>query len=506
MELLDRVRQWAENEPNRIAFRNTKGECLTYGQLERRSDCLARKLGRMLPDRSRPVAVLGQKQPAMLCCFLAAMKSGHPYVPLDSTQPEARLEFLLQDSGAGLLLCCEPPGPLLETACKLGPEELSRAMEPERDMQDMPLFPVLGEEIVYLIYTSGSTGNPKGVKVPCRAAEQFCRWADSLSAGLQNRVYLNQASYSFDLSVMDTFSALYSGSAVFSLIKSGTADFHSLFTGLRESGITIWVSTPSFALLCLSDRGFSEELLPQLRQFLFCGETLEIKLAKKLMERFPKAELINTYGPTETTVAVTAVRIGSEQIEKGEPLPVGVPAPACRLQIADEAGSPLPDGAWGEVLIGGEVLSAGYTSQEETEKRFFQMGTGEAGFRTGDRGKLQNGMLHLSGRLDRQIKLHGCRVEPEEAACAIRSLTGIEAAEVTPVFQNGRAVRLCAWVQQEEGGRWDSQTIRRELGKQLPACLIPKEIRFLPQLPLTPNGKADWKKLQEKGGLPPLDQ
>ena len=179
----------------------------------------------------------------------------------------------------------------------------------------------------YIIFTSGSTGDPKGVIITAGNLGAFVTWMLAEHAFVPaGEVFLNQAPFSFDLSVMDLYLSLATGGTLHSITREEIADFRRLFRSLTESGLTTWVSTPSFAQLCLAERTFAAERLPGLRRFLFCGETLFPETAARLCERFPEAEVWNTYGPTEATVATTSIRITPEIAARGGALPIGFPA------------------------------------------------------------------------------------------------------------------------------------------------------------------------------------
>ena len=189
-----------------------------------------------------------------------------------------------------------------------------------------------------------------------------------------------------------------------------------------SSGITTWVSTPSFAQMCLVERSFGEAMLPDLRRFLFCGETLANETAAQLLDRFPSAEVWNTYGPTEATVATTSIRVDREVLAQHAPLPVGYVMPGTRIPIRGENGEEVAEGERGEIVIIGPNVSPGYLGRADlTEKAFFAT-EGTRAYRTGDWGRMREGLIFFEGRMDGQIKLHGYRIELgdiESHVCAL---------------------------------------------------------------------------------------
>lgn len=261
--------------------------------------------------------------------------------------------------------------------------------------------------------------------------------------------------------------------------------------------------------MCLSEKSFSEELLPKLQVFLFCGETLGNRTVQKLQERFPKAAVVNTYGPTESTVAVTDVLVTPQMARETEPLPVGRAKPGTRIEIRDEAGTVLPDGEKGEIIILGDTVSTGYYRQEElTKKAFFEQAEGAGvirGYHTGDKGYLEDGMLFYCGRIDLQIKLHGYRIELEDIENNIRRIPGIEHAVVLPNLRDDKVKSLTAYVVERElpkTEREEMARLKQELLQFVPDYMVPKKFVFLEQMPMTNNGKADRKKLAELGKKP----
>lgn len=186
-----------------------------------------------------------------------------------------------------------------------------------------------------------------------------------------NETFINQAPFSFDLSVMDLYLSLASGSTLLSLDKSMIANFKELFLNLSKSKISIWVSTPSFAEMCLADSSFNNNILPNLKLMLFCGETLVNSCASKLHKRFPGIRIINTYGPTEANVAITAIDIDEEMSNMESALPVGYVKEDCNIFIVNNEGNEVPDGEKGEIVIAGSSVSIGYFNNELATKKAF---------------------------------------------------------------------------------------------------------------------------------------
>src|SRR6516162_2233483 len=206
----------------------------------------------------------------------------------------------------------------------------------------------------YIIFTSGSSGEPKGVVITLRCLTTFLEWMlKEQKFTRAGETFLNQAPFSFDLSVMDLYLSLATAGTLFSLEKSQIANLKDLYLALRRSAVTTWISTPTFAQMCLVERRFDQTMLPRLRRFLFCGEILLPETASELLDRFPEAEVWNSYGPTDATVACASVEITRETIARYPSLPIGVPMPGAKVFVADETLQPISSGRRGEIIIAG---------------------------------------------------------------------------------------------------------------------------------------------------------
>ncbi|MCI5800586.1 MAG: D-alanine--poly(phosphoribitol) ligase subunit DltA [Oscillospiraceae bacterium] len=502
MTILEKIDHFGNTVPDKTAFSSEEG-AITYGELLLYSGRLARYLQKTLPAPQNPIAVYGHKSPYMLVCFLAAARLGRPYVPVDRFIPPYRLNRILKESQAALVLALDELG--FEHPQMRKEEILSVCADSAWDAGD-PFPAPLGTDILYLMFTSGSSGQPKGVPVSYSNAESFLSWAETfLESGEEAPVFLNQAPYSFDLSVMDTYLALTTGARVYSLTKAVQTDFSRLYGAFRESGVTLWVSTPSFAEMCMVDKSFCQEMLPGLRRFFFCGETLRPALARALKRRFPKAKLFNFYGPTEATVAVTAAEITDKMLEFIDALPVGRVKPGGMIRIVDEMGEPLPDETCGEIVIISDSVARDYWNPEKTLFSRFriweEVGVRKWSFRTGDRGYLKDGMLYFCGRMDQQIKYRGYRVEPGDVESNMELLPAVQNAVVLPRYRHNFVVGLQAAVTlrhaPQPGDFGQIAEIRKALSQLIPDYMVPKKIVILDRMPLSSNGKINRAEVKE---------
>ena len=356
----------------------------------------------------------------------------------------------------------------------------------------------------HILFTSGSTGEPKGVVITYGCLMSYLDWmlaAHPLDG--HNYTFLNQAPFSFDLAYHDIYLSLITGGTLFSITSQDIAESRQLFRALASSDANMWLSTPSFGRMCLVEPGFSESMLPDMQKFFFCGETLSPEVAQGFLKRFPRAEIWNTYGPTETTIATTAVWVDRQVLDKYSPLPVGYPKPGSPIYILGPDGSRLGEGQHGEIVICGPTVSPGYINRPElTRRAFFEM-DGLPAYHTGDLGHFADGLLFFDGRMDSQIKLHGYRIEIGDIEANLRICANVQDAVILLALKNGLPDFLAAFVilKQHPEGSTDYEITRQlksELGRRLPAYMVPRRFYFLPEFPMTPNGKADRHKLAER--------
>ena len=301
---------------------------------------------------------------------------------------------------------------------------------------------------------------------------------------------------------MDLYLCLYTGGTLWCLSEEVQSNPKMMYQSLKESKANIWVSTPSFADVCLADPVFCSELMESMEEFLFCGEVLTNKTVKKLHDRFPQALVINTYGPTESTCAITSVIVTKELNETVSPLPVGIPKPGTYLKIVDENGNSVPDGEHGEIMIIGDSVSVGYWNNAERNQVSFGTtqidGSRYRYYRTGDEGYVVNHMLYYCGRMDLQIKLHGYRIEIEDIENNMLKIPEIQQVVVVPKYRDGKVSSLNAGIV-IAGNRGEDETaeikrVKEILKQNLPKYMIPKKIKVLSCIPRTTNGKIDRKR------------
>jgi D-alanine--poly(phosphoribitol) ligase subunit 1 len=486
MDIIQRIDDWAKVHPQRVAHKSS-GQTLTYGELALQSNKLADHLSRALPDDGSPVVLLGHKEIEMTIAFIGCIKSGHPYVPLESSLPEQRVTAVVETAQSPLVLTVEKIREILETNVE-NPELKIRTRKPD--------------DVWYIIFTSGSTGNPKGVMITRASLENFISWTiDEHKMKEAGEIILNQAPFTFDVSILDIYCSLYTAGTFVSVTKDEIANLKELFKTLPASNATMWVSTPSFARLCLMEPAFGEKMIPTIRKFWLAGETLAPEIATDLMKRFPRAELWNAYGPTEATVVTTSVQITPEMIAKYNPLPIGYPMPGSRILIHNKEGQSVPEGDRGEIIIAGPNVSIGYINRPDLTARVFFELDAQRAYHTGDWGRYQDGLVFYDGRMDFQIKLHGYRIELGDIEANLHALSTVQDAIVVPVMKEGRTDHLVAFVILKEKSPESEfeamQKLKQQLGERVPEYMVPRRFIFAREFPITNNGKADRRKLAE---------
>lgn len=508
MSILESITANAANHPERLAYvYNTLAQqtALTWAELEDYSNRLGSHIVGIAQSKT-PVVVYGHKDPLMIASFIACSKSGRAYCPVDISVPQGRLQDIVHEVNPDIILAIDELPPVDTGAAVVVTKDEAARIATTGSIVDLTPHWIGADDVYYIIFTSGSTGKPKGVQITRDCLDNFIAWGTSLctNASAEGYTFINQAPFSFDLSVMDLYLSLSCGGTEFALSKPLLESMSTLFERLKSSNATIWVSTPSFVEMCLADPSFNESLLPGMRTFLFCGETLTNRTAERLIEGFPKAEVYNTYGPTESTVAVTGVLVTPEVSQTYAPLPVGVAKPGTHIRIVDEQGNDAEPGEKGEIVIVGDSVSVGYFHDEERTAKAFSIyemdGATYRSYRTGDEGYLKDGLLFYSGRIDLQIKLHGYRIELEDIEANIANLPGVERVAVLPIRKPDGTIRsLTAFLVMgspaSSFGRQDIKDLRNLLAESIPSYMIPKRIRIVDDLPVTNNGKVDRKKL-----------
>ncbi|MEA2694314.1 MAG: hypothetical protein QOJ16_3701, partial [Acidobacteriota bacterium] len=501
LSLPDLLAAQVERTPGREAL-VSGAERLTYSELDRRAGLLARRLRALGVGPEVRVGVAAGRSAELVVALLAVLQAGGAYVPLDPVQPAERLAWMLADSGATLLLAEERLAEDLRAAgvpegCRVvlldvlaGAPEAPDGRDPMDQEVEAGLRP-RPENLAYLIYTSGSTGRPKGVAIEHRSVVALVLWARQVFSDEELSGVLAATSIGFDLSVFELFVPLAWGGRVI-LVENVLA-----LPGLANAAELRLVNTvPSvLAELLRGDEG-AKRLPGTVRTVNLAGEPLPLGLAREIHRGRPAVRVLNLYGPSEDTTYSTFAVVPRES--EGAP-GIGLPIANSQAHLFDREMRPVPVGVPGELHLGGAGLARGYHGRPElTAERFLPdpFRPGARLYRTGDLARRRpNGELDFLGRIDRQVKIRGVRIEPAEVEAALLSLPGVREAAVLVQGEETAGRSLAAYVVPVAGADLDAGALRRALGQLLPRAMVPSAIVLLPGLPTTPNGKLDRRAL-----------
>ncbi|HSV66607.1 MAG TPA: amino acid adenylation domain-containing protein [Mycobacteriales bacterium] len=481
------VHEWfarrARERPEATAV-TFEGAQLSYRELDERANRLAHGLVAHGAGPEVRVGLCASRGIDAIVGLLGVLKAGAAYVPLDPAYPAERLSFLVEDSGAHLVLTTRafqdrlPPGDVL---CLDGDwyAELPTGV---------PETAVRPENVAYVIYTSGSSGRPKGVLIEHHAVTRLC--ADEHVRLGADDVQAQCAPLSFDASAFEVWGALLSGARL-AILPSGVHSTEELGAFLRANKVTaLLLISGMFHEIASADPG----VLDGLRRLLVGGDVVSPEACARIRRRLPHLELVNAYGPTEVTTITSAHRVGTPA---GGPVPIGRPVTETRCYVLDQDLNVVPVGVPGELYVGGTRLARGYLNRPAlTAERFVAdpFGSGTRLYRTGDLARWRaDGVLDFAGRIDDQVKIRGFRVELGEVETALRRHPDVAEAVVLAREDTPGHKRLVGYVVPR--GSVDTGALQAFLDGALPAYLVPGALVTIDRVPLTPNGKLDRKAL-----------
>ncbi|HEX3682849.1 MAG TPA: amino acid adenylation domain-containing protein [Bryobacteraceae bacterium] len=478
----------AEASPASAALR-WGTQALSYAELNAWSNRLARYLQQLGVSRNVRVGIYLDRGFELVCSLLAVLKAGGVCLPLDPANPSARNEQILADSNTEIVLCDSPLAfGIRPRGCKLICLDRETAHIDAFDPENL-ITPLAPDNLAYMIYTSGSTGAPKGVLVPHRGIVNLARTQAEAFGIRSGTTVLNFASFTFDAAVSEWSTAFAAGATLVIPTDVRSLSGRLLCQFLYDEHIEVATLPPSVLAT------LPEEPLPSLRTLVIAGEACDPELAGRWASG---RKLVNAYGPTESTVCATMWNSPSGS----SLLPIGKPIPNLTAYVLSHRGSPVCAGALGELCIGGLGLALGYHAQPAaTAERFrpdpFSNLPGARLFRTGDRVRWSPaGQLEFLGRIDRQVKVRGFRIEPAEIETLLRQHSAIRDAVVDAVAGRDSQKRLVAWiVPQAVNSPPSKDDLREFLSQRLPSYMVPAAFVLLSEFPLTISGKIDRQRL-----------
>lgn len=469
---------------------------LSYRELDARADRLAVRLATVGVRAESMVAVLQERSAGLIVSLLAILKAGGVYVPLHAGYPAARMELILQDARATVLLVDRAMRPAVPAhAATLLQVDDNADADLAGQVTAGPGALVAAGQLAYVMYTSGSTGTPKGVAISQQAVAHFAAdpcWRPSSSHG---RVLLHSP-YAFDLSTYELWVPLLNGGQVV-VAPPGYIDANVLRSLIDRHDLTA-VSLTAGLFAAIADT--APEVFAPLREVSAGGDVVSPGALARVRESCPDTAIRHMYGPTETTLIVTYAVLAPDW-GPDRPAPLGRPREGMRVYLLDSRCAPVPVGTAGEMYIAGPGLGRGYLNQPAlTAERFVPDPFGPPGermYRTGDLARERpDGDLEFLGRSDDQIKVRGYRVELGEIEAVLAGHPDIRQAAVTAEGADG-GWEVVAYVVPATGTCLADQELRAYVAGSMPDYMVPAAFVRLGQLPLTPNGKVDRKALPE---------
>ena len=507
--LVKLLEEQVERSPKAVAVVSGE-ERVSYEELNERGNRLGRRLRKLGVGPEVRVALCLERSVEMLVGIVGVLKAGGVYVPLDPEYPEERLGWMLEDTGAKVVVTS---GKLAERVGKSGVEVEVIELDGRREQEELAGesganlegVEVEGRNAAYVIYTSGSTGRPKGVVVTHGNVVRLFSATEGWFRFSGRDVWSLFHSYAFDVSVWEMWGAWLYGGKLVVLKREETRSPEELYEVLEREGVTVLSQTPSaFRQLAQVVEGRERKRDLKVRAIAFAGEALNPGMVKGWAKKYPETELVNLYGITETTVHSTYKRVGWEEMEEEERSPIGEAFGDLRMYVLTE--DLREAGTWetGEIYLGGAGVARGYLNRPElTAERFLPEleGTVQGGrmYRSGDLARRRpDGELEYVGRGDHQVKIRGFRVELGEVEAAVRKAAGVKEAAVL-VKGEGNEKRLVCYVFAERAGEIEVEELRERLREKLPEYMVPGVFVVLEQMPLTVNGKLDKRALPEPG-------
>jgi amino acid adenylation domain-containing protein/thioester reductase-like protein len=465
-------------------------EFITYLELNQRANALAYRLMAEGVGPDVRVGVFADRSIETLIALVAILKAGGAYVPLDSSYPRERLQLMLADSGAVVLLASKEVGPISfeGRVIRVGQQTEAGAAD------ENPASGAAAPGLAYVMFTSGSTGRPKGVGVTHRGVVRLVVNTNYIKFTRSDRV-LHASNLSFDASTFEIWGALLNGGCLV-IVAQDTLLSPALFSAeVRRRGVTIMlIPTALFHHMA----SIIPEVFKDLRYLVVGGDALELKWARAVLDKGCPKRLVNAYGPTENATISTA-HLVSDLPESATSVPIGKPISNSQAYVVDRRLNPMPIGVPGELCVGGDGLAREYLNRPDLTAAMFVTTSFGSGppvrvYRTGDRARwLPDGTLEFLGRADDQVKIRGFRVEIGEVEAAFSSLPGVREVVVLVKDEALSDKRLVAFVSRMDGddAHLSSGDLRAAIEEKLPAFMVPSSIVVLDRFPLTPNGKVD---------------
>jgi amino acid adenylation domain-containing protein len=481
--------------PDRVALVLNDSHAVTYREFNRRANRLARALRGKGAGRDAIIGILAAPSLEMITALTAVLKSGGAFLPLEPKHPDERVNFMLNDSSARLVLAQHDQLQRIPPRCEA--VDLDDPTLFEGEIDDLPSINGPGN-LVYTIYTSGSTGKPKGVLLKQRNLVNYACWfsrAAELNPGDRTVMV---SSFGFDLGYTAIFPSLLSGCRLHIIEEEIYLSPETFLEYIERHGISYIKLTPSLFGAMVESSLFTGKRCRCLRLVVLGGEAIKPGDVASTFKVSPPTQIMNHYGPTEATIGCVARYIDRDRMAEYMSRPtIGRPIYNMPVYILDKQHRPAPLGAAGELCITGAGIAAGYLNHPGLTAERFLIAPGHRRrklYKTGDRARwLEDGNIEFLGRLDHQVKIRGYRVEVGEIENRLARLETIKDALVLVWEDDSRDKHLCAYI--VPNGEFSEPGAREFLSRDLPHYMIPSHFATLERIPLTPNGKVNRKAL-----------
>ncbi|MBO5550582.1 MAG: amino acid adenylation domain-containing protein [Lachnospiraceae bacterium] len=490
--VLEWLEEAADKNPDRIVYEDSE-ESMTFGELFDE----ARRIGSALIRENlsdKPVAVMMGRGVHTIAAYLGIVYSGHAYAPIDRSQPDFRIQKILELLKPEAVLCDAEIKDNIGAAKLLFSDRLrdSGILEDE-------LMAVRREATelspLYIIFTSGSSGRPKGVMTSHHALMNYISaYADMMDIGPEDRL-CSQSPLDYIAAIRDIYVPLLKGCYSFLCPKEYFMQPGLLFDKMNEKGITCVGWSVSALSVLVRLKAFREKKPEYLKKVCFSGSVMPAGVLAEWQEALPEALFVNQYGPTEVTASCTYYRI-DHRVADNESIPAGVPYDNYRVFLLSEDDGPVERGGTGEICVAGPGLALGYYNDPERTKASFVQNPlnkayNETIYKTGDLGRFrEDGLLEFHGRYDRQIKHMGHRVELDEIELAAMASEGVGEAAAVYDAENENI-----WLFYSGGAELKSVIVG--MRGRLPGFMVPRKVKRLDELPKLANSKTDMEKLKE---------
>ena len=485
------------------------GGSMSYGELNRRANQLARRLRRWGVGPDVPVGLCLERSADLLVALWGILKAGGAYVPLDPAYPQPRLSYMLEAAGVSVLVTSgEMLAQLPSTTCRqlvVDSDEDSLAREADDNLG----LEVELEQLAYVIFTSGSTGKPNPVQVPHRGLAEYTGFARQRFELAPDDRVLQFASISFDTAAEEIYPTLTSGAALVLRLEATPDAVSELFRKSAAAGVTVLdLPTAYWHEVVAAISAGQAELPAAIRLVILGGEAAQPDRVAAWQARIGKrTTLLNTYGPTETTIVATACNLSESLLPSDGQTPVSIGRPVCGMgaYVLDRDLNLVPPGLAGELYLAGSQLARGYLDRPGlTATRFvanpFSATPGGRFYRTGDLCRhLPDGQLQFLGRVDHQVKIRGYRIELGEIESTLRRHAAVRDALVTLHPGPDGNQQLVAYVATTGPESLDVADLRANVQGSLPSYMVPSAFILLDDLPRLPSGKVD------RQALPPVE-